>query len=594
MATLLEQMADFAAGLRWDDVPPAVRRRARLQALSALGAALASPREPGARKVLSQLAGGHRPGDSLLWATGDRVSLHAAVVGNATSTCAFDWDEVLLLAHPSHSAVTVAWGLGAARDATLGEVLCAQVAANELAGRLGLACFFGPQNGQHQPLLHHAGGAAAAARLLGLSAEATADALALALAQPQTALWPAFLGEIESKVLTAAHPTELGLAAAEHAAAGVRGPRDILDHPRGVLHRFAFLPAPRALGGLGRTWLTHTLQIKQHAACWYFQAPLDALARLRKRVEPAERDAVRRIHCGATLLATAVHGLGTQAQRAGDAGALSPNVMNFRLDTSLALMWLRGRLTPAELGEAARSEVAQQIQRLAALTEVTHRVDLSQATVTAVHEALDLPRLLHAGPLALVQALARAGREFQGAAATAVTPREAAALAGALLSALRRLRRSRRGHPGQGPGHGIGQGPGQPPVPAVDNPLADPAVAAAVESLALPCGGSVTVELESGRVLTEQVDVPGGAALEDESGVALARAKLEAALLAADHDPDAQAPARAPAQARTQEQTPAHAQEQTPAQTRASAILRAVLKAPLQTPVKAVLETLHR
>jgi 2-methylcitrate dehydratase PrpD len=594
MASLLEQMAEFVAGLRWEDVPPAVQRRARLQALSAFGAALASPGEPGARKVLAQLAGGQRPGDSLLWATGDRVSLHAAVVGNATSTCAFDWDEILLLAHPSHSAVTVAWGLGAARDATLGEVLCAQVAASELAGRLGLACFFGPQNGQHQPLLHHVGGAAAAARLLGLSAEATADALALALAQPQTALWPAFLGEAESKVLTAAHPAELGLAAAEHAAAGVRGPRGILDHPRGVLHRFAFLPAPRALGGLGHTWLTHTLQIKEHAACWYFQAPLDAMARLRTRVDPGERDRVRRIHCGATLLATAVHGLGKRAsdagaeKRVGDAGALSPNVMNFRLDTSLGLMWLRGRLTPAELGEANRPEVTQQIQCLAALTEVTHRVDLSQATVAAVHEALDLPHLIDAGPLALVQALARAGREFQGAAATAVTPREAAALAGALLAALRRLRRSRRGYPGRR----AGQGPGRGPIPTADDPLADPAVAAAVASLALPCGGSVTVELASGRVLTEQVDVPAGAALDAEPGEDLARMKLEAALRAAGRDPDAIAPRQASRQAGApaHAQTPAHAQ----AQTQATAILRAVLEAPVHTPVRPVLETLHR
>ena len=202
------------------------------------------------------------------------MPVHEAVLGSAAATCAFDWDEILLLGHPSHSAVTVALCLGEALGATLGEALLAQVIANELGGRFGLACFFGPQNGQHLPFLHHVSAAAAASRLMGLGPEAMADALAIALGQPQTAMWPAFLGDIDSKVLTAAHPAELGLAAAEHAAAGVRGPRWILDHPKGFFHRFSFLPAPRALTGLGRAWLSSTLQVKTHAStrgsdpCW--------------------------------------------------------------------------------------------------------------------------------------------------------------------------------------------------------------------------------------------------------------------------------------------------------------------------------------
>jgi hypothetical protein len=333
-----------------------------------------------------------------------------------------------------------------------------------------------------------------------------------------------------------------------------------------VLHCFAFLPAPRALGGLGRTWLTHTLQLKEHAACWYFQAPLYALVRLRARLEPQEIAAVRRITCGATLLATAMHGVAcrTGDLRAAEPEALRPNVVNLRLDASLALLWLRGRLTPAELAEAERPEVARETLRLAERTEVTHRVDLSRATVAAVHEALDVPALLGAGPLAVVQALVRAGREFQGAAATAVTPRESAALAGELLGALRRLRWSPR-HADEGSGRGT-----------APDPLGDPSVAAAVETLALPCGGAITVELEGGGVLAEQVDVPAGAALSGEPdavlsgepGAVLARRKLEAALRATGRAPESPA--------------------------RAAAILEAVMEAPLDTPVRQVLALLHR
>ena len=44
--------------------------------------------------------------------------------------------------------------------------------------------------------------------------------------------------------------------------------------------RFSFLPLKGALGGLGETWLTDTMQVKVHAACWYFQTALDAAEEL--------------------------------------------------------------------------------------------------------------------------------------------------------------------------------------------------------------------------------------------------------------------------------------------------------------------------
>src|SRR5205823_10639347 len=79
-----------------------------------------------------------------------------------------------------------------------------------------------------------------------------------------------------AKVLIAAHGTSMGVHAAELAARGFTGALDLLDHERGFFHRFTFVPIPRAFTGLGRAWLSDTLQVKLHAACWYYQALLDA------------------------------------------------------------------------------------------------------------------------------------------------------------------------------------------------------------------------------------------------------------------------------------------------------------------------------
>src|SRR5439155_7569280 len=137
--------------------------KARLQQASAIAAGLAARLDGGARKVAAAvLARGERGPVRLLAGGGGegpaRASLHGALLANAAASCAFDWDEILLLGHPSHSTVVVPLALAETRPATtLRDALLAQVAANEVAARMGLACFFGPQNGQNLPFVHLVG-----------------------------------------------------------------------------------------------------------------------------------------------------------------------------------------------------------------------------------------------------------------------------------------------------------------------------------------------------------------------------------------------------------------------------------------------------
>ena len=139
---------------------------------------------------------------------------------SAAASIAHDWDDYLFMGHAGHSAVPVASAF-APDDAE--RALVAQVAADEVAGRLGAALLLGPHNGQFWSSIHCASGAMAAGVALGLDGERLAHALAIALYQPPYGLWPGFMGP-RTKLLTAAEPAVQGARAAQLSAEGLDGP----------------------------------------------------------------------------------------------------------------------------------------------------------------------------------------------------------------------------------------------------------------------------------------------------------------------------------------------------------------------------------
>src|SRR4051812_27758887 len=147
--TICEQVGAWAAALTEADIPEQVRTRAELQrrsidAAAAAGASAAAP--------FAQVA--------------PEGPLGQVYVGAAASM-ADDWDDYLYMGHTGHSAVPTAQAF----SDDPARALLAQVAANEVAGRLGLALFVGPHNGQFWASIHCAGAAVAAGVALGLDAD---------------------------------------------------------------------------------------------------------------------------------------------------------------------------------------------------------------------------------------------------------------------------------------------------------------------------------------------------------------------------------------------------------------------------------------
>ena len=268
------------------------------------------------------------------------------------------------MGHTGHSAVPAAAAFADDPE----RALLAQVAANEVAGRLGAALFLGPHNGQFWASIHCASAAVAASVGLGLDADRTAHALAIALYQPPYGMWPGFMGP-QSKLLTAAEPAAVGARAALLAADGVTGALDVIEHPRGVLASLSFAPRPAMFGALGRVWLTDTLAFKRLPGCAYLQSVGEAAL-----ASGVERPRSRAIEIEAGWLTCEMEELG----RGPD---LTPIRVNFSATLTVAIALLAGRFTPAELEPGWLAEHEPEIRALAARIELRHDPALTAATL---------------------------------------------------------------------------------------------------------------------------------------------------------------------------------------------------------------------
>ncbi|MCO4768459.1 MAG: MmgE/PrpD family protein [Deltaproteobacteria bacterium] len=279
MSTLLH-MARWAHSVSIADVPPALRERLRLQAASTLAAAAAGVHSEDAQIALTVArrmgAGSHRIAPGV-----DGLTMEGALFAGASLSMAHDYDDWMLCAHPSHSAVWAAW-VGAA-ELGLGwdAALRAQIVANEILARLGGYCLPGRQNGQSWSFLHGVGGALVGGLLRGHSPEQLASGMALTLAQASHVDWRLFSGP--GKTLMAARPLLDGWRVAELVEEGVTGPVGLLDEDSEFTSVFAGgRPVRGWFSGLpvedpsGTAWLTWSLTVKCVPGCDYLTAAVEA------------------------------------------------------------------------------------------------------------------------------------------------------------------------------------------------------------------------------------------------------------------------------------------------------------------------------
>jgi 2-methylcitrate dehydratase PrpD len=275
-------VADFIATAK---VPADARARAGTAFRDTLGVMLAGAPEPAAR-IAQAIAADEGHGTCSVIGTGLRTSAGQAALANGAAAHALDYDDMCFvsLAHPSCALVPALLAAGELVHASPVALEDAYVVGFEIECRLGEV--MNPrhydQRGWHcTSSIGTLGAAAAAARVLGLDADATRHALGIAASSACG---------LKENIGTMVKPLHAGLAArngllaAQLAQRGFTASAQALDGPQGYLHamdseRSTLEPAVASLGS--RWEIVETgVTVKLYPSCAATHPPLDALRSL--------------------------------------------------------------------------------------------------------------------------------------------------------------------------------------------------------------------------------------------------------------------------------------------------------------------------
>jgi hypothetical protein len=254
--------------------------------------------------------------------------------------------------------------------------ILAQVISNEVEARLGGSCLLGPLNGQLWSFIHAAGSAAATAKLLGLSRNQMANALAISLWNANRPTVPGFMAP-DTKLFTASDPIEAGIRAAYLAAANVTGPLDLLDHSQGFFSVFTYTPIKKMISRLGESWATKTLSVKSYPGCAYIDTVIDALA----EIGPIDPDDIDNIEIRASLLTCEMNELSIKYRTGQDIP--TPINVTFSVELNVAIMILAGELSPRQVNSSWLEQNMTQIKNIAGKVSLKHDWSLTNSVMKA-------------------------------------------------------------------------------------------------------------------------------------------------------------------------------------------------------------------
>jgi 2-methylcitrate dehydratase PrpD len=233
-ASVIERLARYVSTESFGRLPEATVDAARRAILDTLGVMLAGSREETAVRARALIA--HRRGseEAVVAGTTLRASIEDAALTNGIAAHALDYDDLnaSLSGHPSVPVLPATLALAERERASGQALLTAFVVGVEIEAKLGRAL-----NPAHYEAGWHAtsalgvfGAAGAAARLLALSPEKTAHALAIAASMASGI--KANFGT-DCKPFHAGHAARCGLEASLLAAAGFTGNPRVLEQAGG-------------------------------------------------------------------------------------------------------------------------------------------------------------------------------------------------------------------------------------------------------------------------------------------------------------------------------------------------------------------------
>src|SRR5438874_3069222 len=271
MAGETVRLAEYAAGLRYEDLPDEVVAAAKDAIIDTVAACICGAALPWSRIVIDYAERTGPGGTSRILGRGSAVQGPAAALANGALAHAFELDSLTRPgagAHPGATVLPPALAVAQQQRGVGGKALIAAfVAGNEVMIRIGRATgHTNEARGFHAPgTTGPFGGAVAAGHLLRLDATAMTNALGIAGSLCGGLLEFARGDGGMVKRLHLGRASEAGVLAAGLAAGGFVGPRTVLEGEFGFLKVFCTKwELAELTRGLGKDFVVSTTVLKRY------------------------------------------------------------------------------------------------------------------------------------------------------------------------------------------------------------------------------------------------------------------------------------------------------------------------------------------
>jgi 2-methylcitrate dehydratase PrpD len=240
--TISEDLAEFVLSIKWQDLDPNVVREARSTFFNWLGCAIGGSAHHSVGLALTALAPFAGPPQATVIGRRTRSDIFTASLINCTSSSvdSFDDTHADMIVHPTGPVASALMAVAETQKIAGREFLAALILGIEVECRLARALVVSPASckvGWYLTgLTGGIGAAAAAGRVLGLSAQQLV--WAMGIASSQAAGHRAIHASMTS-ALVPAQASQTGLRAAYLARCGFDSSTHYIEHPNGFLSLFA-------------------------------------------------------------------------------------------------------------------------------------------------------------------------------------------------------------------------------------------------------------------------------------------------------------------------------------------------------------------
>ena len=288
MKNYSKRIAEFAAGLKYSDIPHEVVEKVKLLFLDTVGLAIAGSACKEAcilYQVIQQLG----EGDACsLIGSATRVPLPSAVLLNSTLAHSLDFDDthVQAIVHPSACIVPTAFAAAEALHLSGKDLITALVTGYETMIRVGLAASgaFHDRGFHATPFCGVFGAAAATGKTYGCSSLDYEHAFGIC--GSQAAGLQEFLNDgTWVKRLHAGWAAHGGVIAALLANGGYTGPYKVFEGRFGLFPSFfpeATFNLNALCEGLGSRWETLSIALKPYPCCYFIHSYLDCVRQIKE------------------------------------------------------------------------------------------------------------------------------------------------------------------------------------------------------------------------------------------------------------------------------------------------------------------------